>query len=224
MVSYTKRPEAPASLAAQRSYTEEDTVTALREDSHNKCYICEILRPTSINVEHFTEHRGNVALKFHWPNLMYACSHCNNTKNDLFRTSPSTIINCTDPEQFPDLWIEYRLDISDDLKVIAKITQNLATPAPAYQQQIDNTIRLLDAVYNGTKTAIRSQEAFNLRVKLTTELRNFQQKLFEYLTTTDAARKSQLKTAINQEIENASEFTAFKKWMLRDRNIEFPIT
>lgn len=216
MISITKRNDIPASLAAQRSYSEDDVVQALLEDSHNKCYICEISAPTSINVEHFTEHRGVAGLKYDWFNLMYACTHCNSTKNDLFRKVPSDIIKCTDPQQHPDLWIEYRIDISQDLRAVARITQNPLENAPAYQQQIDNTLRLLNAVYNGSGSPIRNQEATNLLYKVVKATKDFQQLLFQYLTCKEPRKKLQLRIKIKNELDVSSEFTAFKRWIVRD--------
>lgn len=62
------------------SYRLDEVITALKEEFHDKCYICEQKHITSINIEHFTPHKGNKDLMFDWYNLYWVCSHCNNIK------------------------------------------------------------------------------------------------------------------------------------------------
>ena len=84
------------------------------------------------------------------------------------------------------------------------------------QQQIDNSLRLLNAVYNGSGTPIRNQEAMNLLGKVVTATKNFQQLLFQYFTCKEPGKKLQLKIKIKNELDVSSEFTAFKRWIVRD--------
>ena len=64
----------PESLALEKTkssgkYNKPDVLYRLRDDFHNKCYLCEQKELTSINIEHFVAHRGDVDLKFNWDNL-----------------------------------------------------------------------------------------------------------------------------------------------------------
>jgi uncharacterized protein (TIGR02646 family) len=66
------------------NYRQEEILNKLKEDFKDKCYICEYKKPTTLNVEHFVPHRGNIDLKFSWDNLFLSCSHCNNIKSDIY--------------------------------------------------------------------------------------------------------------------------------------------
>ena len=80
------------------SYTEFDVIRQLRQDFHEKCYLCEIDKLQSVNVEHLTPHKGNPALKYDWNNLFLSCPHCNLVKNQ--EKYSGKILDCCskDPE------------------------------------------------------------------------------------------------------------------------------
>ena len=85
MINIVKSQPSPEclSIEAQKKngdYKCGEVLSRIKNDFYNKCYICETQAPTTINVEHFRPHKGNVSLKFDWNNLFYACGHCNNTK------------------------------------------------------------------------------------------------------------------------------------------------
>ena len=224
MINITKRKEAPQSLAKEKakangSYREEDVVLALYEDSHNKCYLCEDTLLTTINVEHFHEHGGDKDLKFDWNNLHYACGHCNYTKNDTFKKRDSNLLNCANPECLVDYWIIYRLEEDDKLVAHAVINQNPMADVSMYQKETDNTILLLDRIYNVTGTAIRNREAANLLTRVQLEIINFKENLLSYLSASDGLSKQDYKTKLGKAIADSSPFAAFKRWILRDNGL-----
>lgn len=205
MVTFNKRPQAPASLATEKlkaagSYREEDVMTALNEDFHGKCYICEFKYPPSLNVEHFDEHRDDKDKKFDWNNLYNACNHCNSTKNDLFRNRPSDLLNCTNASHQVDLCIEYRLIDDSLLRTKADIKQNLSVVMTPYQDKVDNTLQLLNAVYNGTGSPLRNQEAYNLLQHVTLEINQFMQMLIDYQTTSNPTDRATLKAKLTESL------------------------
>lgn len=69
MFNVTRTQEAPESLSRRVSYSEEDVLNELSKIFHDKCYLCEIKDPTSLNVEHFYAHQGDLDKKFDWKNL-----------------------------------------------------------------------------------------------------------------------------------------------------------
>lgn len=221
MINITKRKEAPQSLAKEKakangSWREEDVVLALFEDSHNKCYLCEDTLLTTINVEHFHEHGGDKDLKFDWNNLHYACGHCNYTKNDTFKKRDSNLLNCANPECLVDYWIIYRLEEDDKLIAHAVIKQNPKANVSKYQKETDNTILLLDRIYNGTGTAIRNREAANLLTRVQLEIVSFKETLIKYIFAKETLSKEGYKTELGNAIADSSPFAAFKRWILRD--------
>lgn len=78
MINATRSPDAPASLAAARSYSGPDVVDALLRDFLGKCYLCEI--PISVRAQ-CVDHRRPQAqfpdLVFAWHNLFPTCRDCN---------------------------------------------------------------------------------------------------------------------------------------------------
>lgn len=223
MINISKNPVAPASLATEKakangSYREQDVVDALVSDSFNKCYLCEDSCPTTINVEHFKEHRGNRDLMFDWNNLHYSCGHCNSTKNDTFRGGSSDILNCSNPDCLVDKWIIYRLE-EEDLKSRVTIMRNEEEDVTPFGTETDNTVLLLNRIYNGTGTAIRNQEAYNLRQRIQRELVAFNYEVLKYVTTSDDTAKSGIAENLRISIAADKPFAAFKRWILRDINI-----
>ena len=103
MVKIERTATPPPSLAIERekksgSYREPDVILQLRQDFHDKCYLCEIDELQSAEVEHLHSHGGDVDLMFSWPNLFLSCRHCNSIKNQSqYR---DTILDCcnVDPE------------------------------------------------------------------------------------------------------------------------------
>lgn len=224
MISISKRSDAPQSLAIEKekkngSYSLADVVTALVEDSFGKCYICEDTLLTSINVEHFREHRGDKDKKFDWNNLHYACTHCNNTKNDTFRNTDSNLLNCADPRCKVDYWISYRIEQDSDFVTHALIEVNPDSDVTPFKSETENTVRLLDRVYNGTGTPIRNQESANLLKRVLSELLPFKQKLLEFIMEKDLDLKAAKHNRLMDLMSEKTPFVAFKRWIIRDNNL-----
>lgn len=219
MVFFNKRNVAPPTLANRRSYRESDTIKALVEDFKNKCYICGDKGPTSLNVEHFDEHRNNPIKMYDWNNLFYACAHCNKVKNSTFPKGNSDLLNCTDKNQKVDLWIEYRIIYDKNLKASVIISPNMMFYLSSHSSKRDNTIKLLDEVFNGKKTGLKEQEAYNLTKKLSEELMKFNDKLVEYKKEQNFLIRSKLQQELTEMVAADSPFAAFKRWMIRDENM-----
>ncbi len=210
MIYLPKSEVAPPCLEAEKlkangNYNCEGVLEALRSDFKNKCYICEDRNPHSINTEHFKPHKGNKGLKFDWKNLFYCCSHCNNTK--LAKAEFDNILNCTKEAEGVDTKIKYEIDPWPGEK--AKITSLEDI------DKVNNTVKLLDNVYNGT-TTLKKLESANLRSKILSEIRKFQELLFEYVNEDyNEEEKQEIKEKIIRQLRATSNFTAFKRWVIR---------
>ena len=171
--------------------------------------ICESKEPSVINTEHFIPHRGNNDLKFDWNNLFYCCGHCNNTK--LAKPVFDDILNCTIETDNVDSKIKYLIKPFPQEKAIITALENTS--------KVNNTVILLDEVYNGT-TELKRIESANIRSKLLSEIRKFQNLLFEYFDDSyDIEERKDIKNQIIRQLKTTSNFTAFKKWILRDNDI-----
>ena len=215
MIYHKKSQPPPASLIHEKTkisgkYNSEDVLLALKKDFKNKCYICEEKEPSSINVEHFIPHKNrNINLKFDWNNLFYCCVHCNNTK--LAHSKFNNILNCTIENDKVDVNIKYYINPFPKEKAI--ITQIDVS------EKTLNTVVLLNEVYNGT-TFLKKIESANIRSKLLSEIRKFQDLLFEFFDDNyNPEELSEIKNQIVKHLNSTSSFTAFKRWIIRENEI-----
>lgn len=226
MIYFEKRKTPPPSLAVEKAkgtenYRGQDVIDALSEDFKAKCYLCGTKWPTGINVEHFDEHRGDRNKMFDWNNLFYACAHCNNTKNSLFRTVPSNLLNCTIEDHKVDYWIEYRLETDGNLKNLkADIRRNSKVPVTPYEDKIANTIKLLQLIYNSIGTPIKNEESYNIINQINEELKDFLSLLNDYCFADSETEKNNARDQVIRSLENDKPYTAFKKWIIRDLLLE----
>jgi len=209
MIFVEKSQPSPKCLTVEKSkaygdYKCEEVLDKIKSDFHNKCYICEYKEPTSINVEHFTPHKGDKNLKFDWDNLFWSCSHCNNVKLANY----TDILNCTKSNHFVGIKLKYLFKPFPYEKVIIEAL----TTAP----EVIQTKQLLEAVYNGT-TKLKKIESANLRNKLLEEIKDFQHYLCEYFRDTNSEPdKEYFLIKIRGHLDRRSNFTAFKRWIIID--------
>jgi len=214
MIFHAKTQPPPACLAAEKAkangnYNCHGVLRQLVNDFKNKCYLCEDKEPHTINTEHFLPHRGDKNLKFDWNNLFYCCGHCNNTK--LGKEKYDLILNCTNEADDVEINLKYKIDPYPNAKVL--IISNIA------DVKSTNTADLLNEVYNGT-TENKKLESANLRSKLLKEIKEFQDLLFQfYDTNLIKEEKEVIKGRIIHQLRPTSNFTAFKKWILRDNEV-----
>lgn len=205
---------APSCLEVEKrkvcgTYNCGDVLSRLKDDFKNKCYICEVKEPYSINTEHFVPHRGNIELKIDWSNLFYCCGHCNNTKLD--KVEYDEILNCTVETDKVDSKIKYDIKPYPKEKAIITAIENT--------EKVNNTVKLLGEVYNGT-TPQKILESANLRSRLLSEIRKFQDLLFKYVDDGyDGDEKAEIKNEIIRYLKPTSNFTAFKRWIIRENSV-----
>lgn len=211
MIYLPKSQPAPACLEVEKkkaawNYNCGSVLETLRNDFKNKCYLCEFKAPVSINTEHFVPHRKDRDLAFDWNNLFYCCAHCNNTK--LAKPEYDNILKCTVAEDGVDTKIRYHINPWPGEKAEFQAVEDT--------ERVNNTVALLREVYNG-KTVLKTIEAANLRDALLKEVRKFQDLIFEYFDNSFSEEdKEYLKQKIARELNSASAFTAFKRWIVRD--------
>ena len=113
MIKIERNPVTPPSLAVEEkkaygSYNKPDVIQTLKEDSNDKCYICELRGLSDPEVEHLKPHYGRTIKErvFDWNNLFYVCPHCNNIKKES--KYDEKIIDCCeeDPEKMLEQYYE----------------------------------------------------------------------------------------------------------------------
>lgn len=216
MVYFRKSQPAPSSLALEKvkklgTYRTEEVIKQIDIDFCSKCYICEQKNPTTINVEHFVAHQNNRDLKFDWNNLFYACGHCNNVK--LADKNFNTILNCTLLCENVDKVIAYKFNpFPKERPCFEVLTPSL---------KAENTKELLDKVFNGEHTNLKSLEGSALRALLLESIKEFQELLMDYYK---YDKNDIFLVKIKEHLSNKIEFTAFKRYIIRnnmDLNQEF---
>ena len=211
MINITKSTTIPTSLAREKAkkssenYRSEDVVFSIKDDFHNKCYLCEYYAPTTINVEHFIPHRGNRDLMFDWQNLFYACGHCNNVKSDFY----DNILDCTDPSHNILDWIQFKINPYPKEKVLIH--------SALKDIKIEKTVELLVKIYNGEYTGLKTAEGENIRERLIDEMVKFTKRLKKYFKPTiSQTDKQRYRKKIIEMLSVKSPFTAFKVWVIKD--------
>lgn len=186
----------------QTTYNTEVVNAALYEVFHGKCYICEKKEITSFQIEHLIPHEGNLDLKYDWYNLFWSCAHCNNIKSNKY----NPIIDCT--KENVEEKIAFRKEGyfgTDERFIFVPLDQD---------ENTQNTVALLNDAYYGT-TPQKKMEARMLRKNLREDISNFKNYVREYLEATGEDRED-LKLLIKKELSDNSQFTAFKRWLVRD--------
>lgn len=213
MIKIERSFPAPSSLAAEAaknngSYEKPDVVERLKEDFHNKCYICELKNLQDPQVEHLLPHKNGKYhdRKFDWNNLFWACGHCNGVKNQ--RKYDSGILDCCkiDPEQ----------------KIIFRLKQNdieLLSTMVVPDEETKRTMELVREVFNLRNTGLRVYKS-DMRFK---ELQKEMNCLFDNLEKLKADPKSPLVLRkLRALLKREAAFAAFKRCYVREHLSDYP--
>ncbi len=209
MINIKKSENPPKCLSEEKKKANGDykcgtVLVRLKEDFHNKCYLCEEKEPSTINVEHLIPHRGDKDLEFDWDNLFWAYGHCNNLKSDKY----DNIINCTNTSIIVTDILKFEINPFpyDEAKIFALSEETSVT----------ETATLLNEIYNGT-TILKTLEGENIRKKLINEIKLFNENLHEYFEPAlTNEEKERLKNKIKRSLSVEAPFTAFKIWVIKN--------
>lgn len=211
MVKIERTFPAPKSLEIEAkkksgSYSEPDVVTQLKEDFHNKCYICGMADLQDPQVEHLLPHMNGKypERKFDWNNLFWSCGHCNNVKNR--EEYSKGIVDCCkeDPEEL----MLFRLQ-EDCVQVESRDGNN---------NKASITAQLIMDVFNMKNTGMREYKSKIRLEKLTVEMN----KLYRYLEELEEHPDSvfylkMLKALLSKK----SSFAAFKRNYIRENQEKY---
>lgn len=190
---------------ASGDYKCGDVLHRLRSDFKNKCYICEVSKPLSINVEHFRPHEKNIDLKFSWKNLFWSCAHCNNIKSNNFKN----ILDCTDAADQIEFKMKYYF--------VPMPLESVYIHALDQSESTQSTSKLIEAVFNGT-TELKCMESENLTNSLMIDIRNFQQLIIDYYDDAYIDNREYFLIKIKSHLSINSSFTSFKRCIIRANN------
>ena len=178
--------------------------TQLADDFFEKCYICGF-ESSSMRIEHFRPHQGKRELMFDWNNLFYACEHCNALKSDGYQG----LLNCTKTIKIDDL-IAFKYNPAKPVRQKVSIN-DIASKSP-------DTIELIQVVFSTNSTTNKRMGARTLERKLGIALRDFQTMVEQYQSKQSSANEALLR----HEVNNQSEFAAFKRWKVKQAPQNYP--
>lgn len=211
MVKIDRTPIPPPSLAIEKQkvngdYNKADVIQQLKEDSHDKCYICELGGLSDPEVEHLRPHHGRKIVErvFDWNNLFYACPHCNNLKKAT--KYDDKIIDCCveDPEEqleqcYENGHVNVHSVVDEECAIrTAELIQecfekrNTGIREAACQHRIDNLSATMNILYNNLEKHKKNPESERYMKSLRASLRR------------------------------TSEFAAFKRNYVRQHLIDYP--
>lgn len=213
MFNVTRSPNSPASLAFRRSYTEADVLEELKEIFHDKCYLCEVKEPTSLNVEHFHPHQGNDEKKYDWNNLYYVCGRCNNIKLARY----NNLIDCADPDYDAFKLVKH-------LPPHTPYQNRLVIESMADDDKTRETAELLDEIYNTDKTINKKITGEYLRKKIFNKYNRFLELVNTYIDDElPQEEKDNALMRLRSLVSKKQEFSAFIRWIVLEDNFLFGI-
>lgn len=212
MVKIERTFPAPVSLKAEAKkvsgkYDKPDVVKQLREDAHDKCYICEMKGLQDPVVEHLLPHKDGKYpdRKFDWNNLFWSCGHCNGVKNQ--QKYDDGIIDCC--KQDPENVINFRL-VNETVDVSAK---------NAKDKDAILTATLVQEVFGLKNTGMRIYKS-EMRFQ---ELNKEMNKLYDNLEELNKNPNSKVTLRkLKAILSRKSAFAAFKRNYIRENKDRFP--
>ena len=211
MVKVERSYPAPASLAleaqkANGSYSKPDVVDRLKNDFHDKCYICEIDNLQDPQVEHLLPHMGDKyrERKFDWDNLFWSCGHCNSVKNQAKYNYG--IIDCC--KEDPEKLISFELE--DEKVKVTAIDDNKSAIL---------TAELITEVFNLMNTGMRVYKSQQRYKELNCEMNKLYDALEEIRKCQDSRFAYRKARAL---LRRESRFAAFKRNYIRNNIEKYP--
>lgn len=210
MVKVERNPVAPASLAQEKAngttnYRGFDVVQRLREDFHEKCYLCEIDKVQDPQIEHLKAHHNGQDRDrmFDWNNLFFSCSHCNSIKNR--RIYEESVLDCCREE--PERYISQEL-LDSHVRVLPLNESDEARM----------TAQLITECFERTNTGIRIH-ACNIRVNALQETMSiFYRNLCEYAKNPTP----KINATLLGMLDRSYKFAGFTRTYIRQHIEDYP--
>lgn len=211
MVKINRNPVPPASLEIEKqkvhgSYNKPDVIQQLKEDSHDKCYICELGGLSDPEVEHLRPHHNRKIIErvFDWDNLFYACPHCNNLKKEA--KYDDKIIDCCieDPEEKLEQCYE-----KGHVSVHNTVDEEAAIM----------TAELIQASFERRNTGIREAACQHRVDRLAESMDVLYKTLERYKKNPESQRYIR---SLRSSLSRKSTFAAFKRNYVRKHIVDYP--
>ena len=188
-------------------YNEQNVTKSLKLDFNKKCYLCEEVT-RHFEVDHFYPQVLYTHLINDYLNLFYCCQKCNKIKPKKINTcSDDAVLNCCEIDV--EAYIKLKLNIKECKVEVEQILRD-----EVLDIQIQNTINLLNRIYNGKNSKSKSCE--DLKDEIIIVVSSFRKKLDKYQTT---KLKRAIIEEVKEELDKSSSYSTFKRWIIRDNTL-----
>lgn len=212
MVKVERTLPAPASLLTESrkengNYALTDVVQQLRQDFHDKCYVCEMKNLQDPQIEHLLPHKNGKYKdrEFDWKNLFWSCGHCNNVKNQ--KKYEGQILDCCEVD--PEKVLSFNIEMND-VKVLVKDSND---------EKAIKTARLVEEVFNLKNTGMRVYKSELRFALLQTEMNVLYINLNKFKENKNSALT--LRT-LRGLLSRESAFAGFKRCYVREHAKDYP--
>lgn len=211
MVKIERNPIPPSSLAVEAQKAtgvcnKPDVIQRLKEDSHDKCYICELGGLSDPQVEHLRPHHGRKIPErvFDWNNLFYVCPHCNNLKKE---------------ERYDDKIIDCCVENPEDMIDQCYENGHVRVHNIASEERAVLTAELIQDCFEKRNTGIR-EAACQYRIDCLADEMNVLYKTLEKHK--KAPELQRYKRSLRATLSRTSIFAAFKRNYVRKHIEDYP--
>lgn len=203
MIRVAKSKTVPESLSRTKNSNGEDVLQQLIADQHGKCYMCERIRRTDFDVEHFVSRSHNSALCQEWSNLLLSCRYCNGRKSDKFDNMLNPVEENIEDE------IEQDIDFENGSASFVPVDDS---------DRSRQTARLLGILFNGKGKirTIKEKQFFEYFISI---MNRFQGLACDYLFNPMMETEANLRN----ELSIDKEFLGFKYWIVRNNDVLFRV-
>ena len=199
MIKVGKCEDLPDSLLSTKQYDGEDVKQQLIDDQYGKCYICERLRDTDFEIEHYKSKDRYPQLIQDWTNLFLSCRYCNGKKL----------------HNYDDILDPLNENIEDEIRQELDFYENKACFTPVHATPAhDTTIKLLNSVFNGSGNVRRIKEERFFEYTMSV-INRFQSLVNTYL----AEKTDESEKAVRDELKIDKEYLGFKYWIVKSNPI-----
>lgn len=195
MIRVAKSEQVPESLNRTSAYDGEDVLRQLVLDQHSKCYVCERVRYTDFEVDHFVSKAGHPEMRQEWKNLLLACRYCNGRKSDRY----DGMLNPLD--------VNIEEEIVQDIDFENGVARFSAVHG---SEQAGMTAEFLGVLFNGRGRirTIKEKQFFDYFVSV---MNRFQGLVCDYLFNPGAENEAN----VRNELAVDKEFLGFKYWIVK---------
>jgi len=197
------------------NYKDESVRKKVRDEFLKKCYMCEGTPIQNYEIDHFYPQNIFPHLINSYENLFYICSKCNKIRpKDINTSSDNEVLdNTTD-----DVEKYITLDVSLDECKKAIITANY-TGNTNIDKKVDNTIFLLEKIYNGKGTT--SESYICLKDDIVDDVIQFLSDLVLYEDDYKGTQfESRFKNKLLIELDKSSKYSSFKNTIFKKKGFD----